>query len=345
MKNLKIAGLAVQGERFGIGHASRLRYLQGSSKELGWDISLFDITEFSVDQKQVENLIKELRFFDCIIIDLDPRFVEENCEILSQVLVALQHSKCTLVLIDSRIDFPIMHTFPDVQFHLVICPYGSSGVVIGGNKIIGFGASVFEESLQELRRRIRNPIRTPRNILITCGGSDPFNITTLYLRSLNLLRSRNLNVLIVIGCHFPPSNLLILENEAKKSHHQIQFLNSPESLTQSYIGIDVALVTGGLTRNEVLFLGIPSIVTDLNIDQEVSTKLFESEGGLLRAGTYHKDSEEDLIVSMSMKALNLLNSQTLRKEISISARLLMPDGGGELILREIERICKKMNHL
>lgn len=345
MKSLKIAGLAVQGERFGIGHASRLRYLLGSSKELDWDTSQFDITEISVDQKQVENLINELSVFDCIIIDLDPRFVEENCEILSQVFVALQQSKCILILIDSRADFPIRHIFPDIQFHLEICPYGSSGVVIDGNKIVGFGASVFEESLRDLRRRIRNPIRTPRNILITCGGSDPFNITTLYLRSLNLLRSKNLNIVIVIGCHFPPRNLLILENEAKKSHHQIQFLNSPESLTQSYTGIDVALVTGGLTRNEVLFLGVPSIVTDLNIEQEVSTKLFESEGGLLRAGTYHQDSEEDLIASMSMKALNLLNSQTLRKEIAISARLLMPDGGGELVLREIERVCNKKNHL
>jgi len=343
MTNLKIAGIAVQGERFGIGHASRSRYLLGSSKELGWKTSQFDITEIIDDQKQVENIISELRVFDCIIIDVDPRFAKENCDILNQVFVALQQSKCTLVLIDSRIDFPIMQTFPGIQFNLVICPYGSSGVVIHGNRITGFGASVFELSLRELRSQIRYPIRTPWNILITCGGSDPFNITTLYLRSLNRLSSKYLNVKIVIGSHFPQIHLSVLENEARKSHHQIQFLNSPESLTQCYIDVDVALVTGGLTRNEILFLGIPSVVTDLNIDQEVSTKLFELGRGLLRAGTYHQDSEDELIASMSMKTLNLLNSQSLRNEIAISARLLMPDGGGEIVLREIERICNKKN--
>jgi spore coat polysaccharide biosynthesis predicted glycosyltransferase SpsG len=111
------------------------------------------------------------------------------------------------------------------------------------------------------------------------------------------------------------------------------------------LGVDIALVTGGLTRNEVLFLGIPSVVTDLNIEQEVSTKLFESGGGLLRAGTYLQDSEEELVESMSMRALELLDSQALRKEIAINARLLMPDGGVELVLREIERICNKKSPL
>ena len=95
MTNLKIAGIAVQGERFGIGHASRSRYLLGSSKELGWKTSQFDITEIIDDQKQVENIISELRVFDCIIIDVDPRFAKENCDILNQVFVALQQSKCT----------------------------------------------------------------------------------------------------------------------------------------------------------------------------------------------------------------------------------------------------------
>jgi hypothetical protein len=345
MTTFKIAGLAVQGERFGIGHAARLRYLLDSSTKLGWDTSQFDITKCSEGEKQIEDLINKLRVFECLIIDVDPRYVEENHEVLSQVFVALQQSKCTLVLIDSRIDFPIRQTFPSIQFNLVICPYGPSGVEIDGEEIIGFGASIFEESLRDLRSQIGNPIQTPRSILITCGGSDPFNITTLYLRSLNLLVSKSLTIKIVIGSHFPQIHLYELENEGRKSHHRIQFLNAPESLTRYYLGVDIALVTGGLTRNEVLFLGIPSVVTDLNIEQEVSTKLFESGGGLLRAGTYLQDSEEELVESMSMKALELLDSQALRKEIAINARLLMPDGGVELVLREIERICKKKSPL
>jgi spore coat polysaccharide biosynthesis predicted glycosyltransferase SpsG len=345
MTKLMLAGLSVQGETYGIGHASRLRYLLSESAEKGWKISQFDITEVLSDQTQVLALISELSFFECVIIDVDPRFARENYVVLSQVFVSLQQFKCALVIIDSRTDFPISQIFPDIQFNLAICPYGTPGVEIDGNKITGFGATIFEKSLRDLRSQIVKIVRTPRNVLITCGGSDPLNITTLYLRSLNLLVSRNLKVNIVIGSHFPQTHLQKLEREAKESCHQIQFIFAPKSLTQSYLGVDIALVTGGLTRNEVLFVGIPAVVTDLNIDQEFSTKLFELGGGLLRAGTYHEDSEEELIDIMRGKTLDLLNSQTLRKDMNNSARLLMPDGGVELVLREIERICNKQNQL
>ena len=238
---------------------------------------------------------------------------------------------------------PIRQNLSGVEFDLVICPYGPPGLEIGERKIFGFGASIFDKSLIGLRDQSKISRNFPSNFLITCGGSDPFNIATLYLRSLNHFLVDIFDIKIVVGSHFPKRNFLDLECEASMSHHKIQFIDAPQSLTHSYLGVDVALVTGGLTRNEVLLLGIPAIVTDLNIEQEISTKLFESGGALLRAGTYHQDGEADLILSMQLNITSLLNSQALRERMSESARIMMPGGGSELILKEIEQICIRKN--
>ena len=182
------------------------------------------------------------------------------------------------------------------------------------------------------------------NFLIACGGSDPFNVSTLYLRALNKLLTQKLDVQIIIGPHFLKSNLIELMSEVGKSRHEIQLIDSPLNLTSSYLEVDIALITGGLTRNEVLFLGIPSVVTDLSVDQEVSSQFFESAESLIRAGTCSQ-GDEWLIESMETKILKLMTSPTLREKMSRNARLLMPGGGSELILREIEQICLRKSQL
>jgi hypothetical protein len=344
MKKKVVTGLAVQSEKYGIGHAARLNSLLNATKESGWSSSQFDLTPLAASRTELSALIAEVGVSDCLVLDVDPRFVVENFDLLDQILRTVNQSKCILVLFDSGTNFPIRQILTGIQFDLTICPYGPPGVEITKGEIIGFGATIFDASLEELRIKYSDYHREPLNFLIACGGSDPLNVSTMYLRSLNQLPIQNLDVKIVIGPHFPKSNLIELMSEVEKSKHQIQFINSPSNLTSIYLDVDIALVTGGLTRNEVLFLGIPSLVTDLNVDQEVSTQFFESGECLFRAGTCSQE-DEWLIESMRTKILELIASPTLRERMSSNARLLMPGGGSEIILREIERICTRKNQL
>lgn len=344
MKRKVVTGLAVRSEKYGIGHATRLNSLLNATKESGWSPNQYDLIPLTSDQTQLPKLIAEIEGSDCLILDVDPRFVEENLDLLDHLLGTVNQTNCALVLFDSGTNFPIREVISRIQFDLSICPYGPPGVQITKDEIIGFGATIFDTSLEVLRIDHRDCHREPFNFLIACGGSDPFNVSTLYLRALNHLRSQKLVISIVQGPHFLKSNLVLLMSEVKKSRHKIRFIDSPSNLASSYEQVDIALVTGGLTRNEVLFLGIPSVVTDLNFDQEVSTQFFESTECLLRAGTCSQ-GDELLIQNMKTKILKLTDNQFLREKMSSNARLLMPGGGTELIIREIERICiRKSQH-
>ena len=339
-----VTGLAVQSEKYGIGHAARLNSLLNVAKESGWSPYQFDLAPLTANQAQLLELIAEVADSDCLILDVDPRFVEENLDLLDHLLRSVNHTKCALVLFDSGANFPVREAISRIQFDLSICPYGPLGVKITKDEIIGFGATIFDASLEALRIEQRDCHREPFNFLIACGGSDPFNVSTLYLRALNQLLNQKLFISIVKGPHFLKSNLIELMGEVRKSKHKVQFIDSPSNLASSYSQIDIALVTGGLTRNEVLFVGIPSVVTDLNFDQEVSTQFFESSECLLRAGTCSQ-GDELLIQNMKTKILNLTSSPLLREKMSSNARLLMPGGGTELIIKEIEQICiRKSQH-
>lgn len=344
MKRRVITGLAVQSEKYGIGHSVRLNSLLDVTKKNGWSPTQFDLTWLAGNQSQVSALIAEVQASDCLVLDADPRFVEESLDLLDQILGAVNQAKCALVLFDSRTNFPVRQNISRFQFDLTICPYGPPGVQITKDEIIGFGATIFDASLVELRIENRDCLREPLNFLIACGGSDPFNVSTLYLRALNKLMTQKLDVQIIIGPHFLKSNLIELMSEVGKSKHEIQLIDSPSNLTSSYLEVDIALITGGLTRNEVLFLGIPSVVTDLNVDQEVSSRFFESGECLIRAGTCSQ-GDEWLIESMETNILKLMTSPTLREKLYSNARLLMPGGGSELILREIEQICVRKSQL
>ena len=344
MGKIVMSGLAVQSEKYGIGHAVRLSNLLSASEKLGWSASQFDLTLLTGNQNQVSALISEIKNSDCLVLDIDPRFAADNLDFLSQILSAFKETNCALILFDSRTNFPIRQVISQIKFDLTICPYGLPGVEITKNEIVGFGATIFDDSLRDLQIEYKVLSREPNNFLIACGGSDPLNISTLYLRALNQLDFYSFHIRIVIGPHFLTSNFTDLEREVEKSRHQIEFINSPQNLTSSYLEADIALVTGGLTRSEVLFLGIPTVVTDLNIEQEISTQFFESAEGLLRAGTY-SEGEQALIEGMRKKILKLLSSQTVREKMSSNARILMPGGGCEIILREIEQTCIRKRQL
>jgi hypothetical protein len=101
MKRKVVTGLAVQSEKYGIGHAARLNSLLNATKESGWSPNQFDLIRLTADQTQLPKLIAEIEGSDCLILDVDPRFVEENLDLLDHLLGTVNQTNCALVLFDS----------------------------------------------------------------------------------------------------------------------------------------------------------------------------------------------------------------------------------------------------
>ena len=342
MKNRdrRMVALSVRGLKYGIGHSSRVKYLLSYSEINGWSTTHLDITQIVSHSTLFERVISEIQSATCLFIDLDPRFVVESRQVLQEIFDLIPLERVVVVIMDSKTDFPIRGMFPSITFDLSICPYGHLGLRTAENELTGFGATIFDNSLKILREEPKEISVNALSVLVSCGGSDPLDVTSLFLQALNLIRSQKMRILTVIGSHFPISHRTNLDLISRESDHQIVFVESPNSLTSLYSDVDIALVTGGLTRNEVLFMGIPSIVVNIDPEQHSSTCIFESAGGLLQAGTLISGEESQIIQKTHKLVDNLVNNQSLRINLATNARLAMPDGGCEKILREIELLCK-----
>lgn len=334
-----MVALSVKGEKYGIGHSSRVKYFLSYSERNGWGSAHLDITQITSKSPLFERVISEIQAATCLFIDLDPRFVADFRYVLQEIFDLVPQERVVMVIMDSKTDFPIRSMFPTTTFDLSICPYGHLGLRFAQNELTGFGATIFDESLNILREESKRISSNPLSVLVSCGGSDPLNVTSLFLQGLNQIHSKKMRILTVVGSHFPISHRTNLEFISRNSSHQVVFVDSPSSLTSLYSEVDIALVTGGLTRNEVLFIGIPSIIVNIDPEQHSATSLFESVGGLLQAGTLISGEESQIIGHTHRLVGDLINNETLRINLAENAKLAMPNGGCEKILREIELLC------
>ena len=79
-----------------------------------------------------------------------------------------------------------------------------------------------------------SPVRSIRQqadrILVTCGGSDPFEVTAKVLTGLAEIHDRTLDIRLVVGPGFARAYLSSLATMAEPFLHRVEFVASPASL-------------------------------------------------------------------------------------------------------------------
>jgi spore coat polysaccharide biosynthesis predicted glycosyltransferase SpsG len=331
--------ISVRGGTFGIGHASRQGHLSQAAKSQGWDSRKFIFEESLTIETQILECLSLIKNANCLIIDLDPRFLSTNIEQLSKLIEGTHSQNLTKIIFDEESTFPLKKSFGDILFDLAIFPYGELGVNGRQNEILGFGLSIFPERLTEVRNsRILNTSDRLK-LLISCGGSDPLDATSLYLRALEEVAHPHLEIEVVLGQFLSPKQVASLQNLARNIKHSIRFLDSPTSLDGALATADISLVTGGLTRNEAMFAGTSTVVTDINKKQAISTKLFEFHQAVLNVGILDSENTAEICDSM-IDSINIVVNNT-QKRISLieNARLCFPNNGTSRVLKEIGDAC------
>jgi UDP-2,4-diacetamido-2,4,6-trideoxy-beta-L-altropyranose hydrolase len=101
----------------------------------------------------------------------------------------------------------------------------------------------------------RQNVPVARHVLVTMGGSDPDNLTSLAVQALGMAKTQGLRATIVAGGSNPRLDLLRKEVSAQGANIQLQdsVLDMPDLMAQA----DMAIIAGGGTLWELLYMSCP----------------------------------------------------------------------------------------
>ena len=95
------------------------------------------------------------------------------------------------------------------------------------------------------------------------------------------------------------------------------------------------MVTGGLTRNESMFAGVCTVVTDINTEQMKYTKLFSEKDAVATLGIL--DPQDNTWFEFYAKDIitGILNDRSRQKILIKNAKNCFPSNGASRVLAEI----------
>ncbi|MGN0431370.1 MAG: UDP-2,4-diacetamido-2,4,6-trideoxy-beta-L-altropyranose hydrolase [Lachnospiraceae bacterium] len=172
-----------------------------------------------------------------------------------------------------------------------------------------------------------------KNVLITTGGSDKFNLAGQILEAvLSDRQTRNLHYHVVSGAfnsHLP---------ELKKievKHENVHIYQNVTNMSELMKQCDIAITAAGSTLYELCAIGIPILCFSFVDNQEKMVQTFVDKE-LVHFGGDYKREGSFLFCTLAKKLCELIGSRELRQSCSDKARKLV-DGNGAARIAEALR--------
>lgn len=120
-----------------------------------------------------------------------------------------------------------------------------------------------------------------RQIIVSCGGSDPGGLTPRIASALSRFDTE-IDIELILGPAFVPVDEL---NKAILSSTRVFSISeSPSDLPMRMRRADLGIICGGVTLFEAAYLGLPAIVIAQNPIQLRNLPPFEASGGIVSLG-------------------------------------------------------------
>jgi|SaaInlV_200m_DNA_6_1039755.scaffolds.fasta_scaffold18528_2 UDP-2,4-diacetamido-2,4,6-trideoxy-beta-L-altropyranose hydrolase len=184
-----------------------------------------------------------------------------------------------------------------------------------------------------LSRRSSNTRSMVKNILISIGSSDPYNITLKVLRSIKLLKI-NVNIVVVLGSCAPYLNTI---REYAQCNTQIKLLVDVNNMANLMSDADMAIGAGGVSSLERCCLGLPSltIVTAKN-QVSLAKNLLENKCHTVVSFSNKLDSYK-----ITLGIEELYKNYRLRISMSKNSPKVCDGKGGARVVKAVDDMCKK----
>ena len=205
----------------------------------------------------------------------------------------------TTFLIDGFNDTAIIDCI-DPAVDIVITPYiGAVNHSPDGSKGYRhwFGPSYFifapEYTSENWQREVRS---TVERLLVTMGGSDPYELTLVVLDALKLL-SIKVHCRVVIGSGFSNG----LKGKVRKQCRSLSFceiVDEPQNLVSQLKWAEMGISSSGLTKYEMALAGVPSLQMSFNRKIAETTAAYEKEGFYRNLGLYTERTPQEIAVEI-----------------------------------------------
>jgi UDP-2,4-diacetamido-2,4,6-trideoxy-beta-L-altropyranose hydrolase len=140
----------------------------------------------------------------------------------------------------------------------------------------GAGYVLLRREFCAKERRMRKIGKKARRVLVTLGGSDPYNVTLRILDSMERLDDPEIEVKIVAGPENP--NVESLKRASSCSPCAVSILQGTDDMPGLMEWADVAVSAGGSTCWEMAYIGLPFLTVVLSDNQkDIAQGLAEAE--------------------------------------------------------------------
>ena len=198
---------------------------------------------------------------------------------------------------------------------------------------IGLSYAIIPDNFLNYRnvRNVRN--KDAETIVISMGGSDAKKLTKKVLEFLNKCEG-HYEVITILGPGYKFVNEI--EKLNLKSKHEIEVISNPKSMVKYFAKADIAITSGGMTKFEISFMGIPSIVLCQNVNEDFVTNNIKKYKTLINLGVGTCVEFKEFY-----RAFNLLiNNFDLRNEMSMNGKRLIDGLGKKRIVERVEKFIE-----
>jgi len=156
-------------------------------------------------------------------------------------------------------------------------------------RALGPGYLLVRRRLRRFRRSARLRDGGAKRILVAMGGIDALDLSGRVMRALVAL-VKNVTVRVVVGRQYPNGRELssLIESFGGESRVLVQL----PDLAEEFAAADLCICTGGLTKYEAAYMGVPAGVVSATTDQALETRQFAGVGLAADLGWAEQDDAD-----------------------------------------------------
>lgn len=186
----------------------------------------------------------------------------------------------------------------------------------------------------------KRPInRNIKKILITLGGSDPFDITSKIMELVSQIITKRIEFIVIIGAN--NNKTINIPQNIENTRVKYTIIKNAKNMAKLMAGADIAITAGGTTLWELAFMGVPSLVIVVAKNQENNAKRLTK----LKAIEYLGHNTQLNKKKLASHLINIMNSYTKRKQLSLISQILIDGRGKERISLILEHPKLKIRRL
>lgn len=337
---MKVAARADGGPNIGMGHIQRCLALCSQLKKNGAEILFISkkdeatknkikqegfeviVLKDNIDLKEdLKDTINAIKTYGADVVITDSYAIDEHYLSEIKKIVPLLVSIDDLAEMSFPSDIVINQNIyaKDLNCHSLT---GKTKFLLGPEYTL-----LREEFSNPGKRKINEKVK---NILITLGGSDSFNLTPKILKILDRI-SQSFKIAVIIGPFF--RNMTEIEETAKEIDKNIELIYDSCKMSQLMLNSDLAVAGGGTTLYELAATGTPALAFCLAENQLRNIKGMAEAGTVINMGWGNNWTEKKFYEKID----ELIDNHMLRRRVSKLGQELVDKKGSQRAAKSILR--------